>query len=318
MLRLKDGNPQQAWDDLQTCHRLSRLVAQGPTPNECLTAFTIDGMAFSCDWQVASFLGLTAGQAQKFRDDIRRLPALPSIIDKYKSAGRFSCLDYVCATACGNIKADFVAGKLRAALIEWIDSGAVDWDQLLRWGNEHIERMLDAAHRPTWHERLAAAAALDREVDERYKKYRDVEPGVLTDRKDKIEARKQRAVVTQGLFAVESYWLLGSVTKMELEAENHLAVNAMLTDLAFALAAYRIEHGRYPEKLDSLAPKYLAKVPNDPYGKGPLKYRIQGDGYILYSLGPNGIDDGGPLPVWDQKSDDIGISMPQRADGGDK
>ena len=37
---------------------------------------------------------------------------------------------------------------------------------------------------------------------------------------------------------------------------------------ALALAAYRADHGAYPEKLPQLSPQYLPHVPADPCGEG--------------------------------------------------
>jgi hypothetical protein len=68
----------------------------------------------------------------------------------------------------------------------------------------------------------------------------------------------------------------------------------LLLMVALALRAYRLEHGRYPETLSELVPDYLSKVPADPLApQGPLKYRRKGSSYVLYSVGPDGVDDGG-------------------------
>jgi hypothetical protein len=64
-------------------------------------------------------------------------------------------------------------------------------------------------------------------------------------------------------------------------------------DVAFALAAYRNDNGRYPAKLDDLAPKYLAAVPNDLCSGKALIYRPSETGYSFYSVGFNGKDDEG-------------------------
>ena len=66
-----------------------------------------------------------------------------------------------------------------------------------------------------------------------------------------------------------------------------------LTRLAFALAAYHADHGTYPAKLADLAPKYVAEVPKDIFNASELHYRPEGGGYLLYSVGVNGKDDGG-------------------------
>jgi hypothetical protein len=63
--------------------------------------------------------------------------------------------------------------------------------------------------------------------------------------------------------------------------------------LAFALAAYRADRGTYPAKLAELVPKYVAEVPKDIFIAADLHYRLEGGGYLLYSVGPNGKDDGG-------------------------
>jgi hypothetical protein len=67
-----------------------------------------------------------------------------------------------------------------------------------------------------------------------------------------------------------------------------------LARTAMALERYRLVHGEYPETLDGLAPQFIARVPHDVIGGGPLKYRRTNDGlFVLYSIGWNEKDDGG-------------------------
>jgi len=64
--------------------------------------------------------------------------------------------------------------------------------------------------------------------------------------------------------------------------------------VAIALERYRLAHGEYPGSLDALAPQFIAKVPHDIIGGGPLHYRLTSDGqFVLYSIGWNERDDGG-------------------------
>ena len=64
--------------------------------------------------------------------------------------------------------------------------------------------------------------------------------------------------------------------------------------VAYALQAYRAEHGDYPETLEALAPGILRKTPDDLYAlTGTFKYRKMGKRYVLYSVGPDGKDNGG-------------------------
>jgi hypothetical protein len=65
--------------------------------------------------------------------------------------------------------------------------------------------------------------------------------------------------------------------------------------IACALERCRLADGRYPDLLDALVPRFMAKLPHDIITGAPLKYRREGDGYILYSVGWNEKDDGGKV-----------------------
>ncbi len=66
----------------------------------------------------------------------------------------------------------------------------------------------------------------------------------------------------------------------------------------------------YPAKLDDLAPKYLAAVPDDLFSGKPLVYRPTSKGYLFYSVGVNGKDEGGRSRDDDPPGDDLPVAMP--------
>jgi hypothetical protein len=66
-----------------------------------------------------------------------------------------------------------------------------------------------------------------------------------------------------------------------------------LLAMELALRCYRSEHGSVPAHLDELVTNYLSKVAQDPFTSQPLIYRPQGTNWLLYSVGPDGVDDGG-------------------------
>jgi len=69
---------------------------------------------------------------------------------------------------------------------------------------------------------------------------------------------------------------------------------ARLSQTAIALQQHRLSRGRYPAALQELTPAWLPEVPSDPFDALPLRYRrLDGDAYLLYSIGPDGKDDGG-------------------------
>lgn len=62
---------------------------------------------------------------------------------------------------------------------------------------------------------------------------------------------------------------------------------------AMAIEVYKAQHGEYPGTLAALVPGVLKEVPADLFTGKELVYRRMGAGYIVYSVGANGVDDGG-------------------------
>jgi hypothetical protein len=74
----------------------------------------------------------------------------------------------------------------------------------------------------------------------------------------------------------------------------HVSHEALRVQLALEL--YRRQHGQWPERLQEMTPEILQEVPVDPFtpqSTEPLVYRRTLDGYVLYSRGLDGTDDGG-------------------------
>lgn len=70
-----------------------------------------------------------------------------------------------------------------------------------------------------------------------------------------------------------------------------MMLNRLLqTDLA--LRHYADLYGEYPESLNDLVPSVLDELPLDPYTEEPFQYRRLPADIELYSVGPNGVDDG--------------------------
>jgi hypothetical protein len=63
-----------------------------------------------------------------------------------------------------------------------------------------------------------------------------------------------------------------------------------------AVERYRLAAGRWPESLaDVVKTRLIAEIPLDPYNGQPLRYRRLKDGAVVYSVGPDGKDDGGVM-----------------------
>ena len=78
-----------------------------------------------------------------------------------------------------------------------------------------------------------------------------------------------------------------------MEAFDRQHAEVYQAKLGIALQLYHAQHGNYPEKLNVLVPDYLDELPKDPFSNQPFVYQKKGTGYVLYSFGSDGDDDGG-------------------------
>ncbi len=87
--------------------------------------------------------------------------------------------------------------------------------------------------------------------------------------------------------------------KIKNSLREKISISA--TQLLIALKCYKIDNGDLPESLDELVPEYIDKIPIDDFDGKPLRYSKQKK--IIYSVGPDMKDDGGPsaaeLKKWD-------------------
>lgn len=75
-------------------------------------------------------------------------------------------------------------------------------------------------------------------------------------------------------------------------ADLHLA-RLRLLRLELALHEYRLRKGRFPASLSALDSNPASGLTVDPFTGRPFLYRRRGSGYLLYSTGPDGKDNGG-------------------------
>lgn len=65
--------------------------------------------------------------------------------------------------------------------------------------------------------------------------------------------------------------------------------------VALAAERFRMAEGRWPKSLDELVPEYIDAVPVDPFDEEPLRYKVEADRIVIYSISENEVDDGGDL-----------------------
>jgi len=294
MLRIHDGKADEAWEDLLTCHRLGRLFGQGMTVVEALVSIAIDGMmACEGDHQLLEHARLTAVQIAKMRQELERLPPLPKMADKIDLGERFYSIESIIKIARYGLASlnDMESRKKPNGVLDSlmcsIDAATIDGDIILRISNSWCDRLGDAFRKPTRAERKAAMDKISEDIKKIETLAKDWKSSAILTLSNPREARSRQM---GQMFSV--LWMPGLL--QTVNAEDRGAMSFELDKLAFALAAYRVDHGSYPAKLEDLKPKYVAEVPKDIFANdGPLHYEVKDGGYLLYSVGINGRDDGG-------------------------
>jgi hypothetical protein len=320
MLHAQAERWDDAWQDLLACHRLARLYGRQGEPTVFRVSLRIERAAGEADLALLDCAKPTATRARAWLHDLRELKAIPGIGDWFDLGGRYFYLDAVMHLRVHGVKflrimlmvdprkprQPAVADPETPAAFE-----SLDWDGMLRTGNTWFDRMA-AAHR------MPDRAAREREFDRIEQDLSalatsagapaDIIEGLRSGTLGAPEASKRLGDCMVGFFLQEVRIVRNEADRAEQNQRNRL--------VAFALAAYRAEHGRYPDDLSVLAPVYLDAIPTDLYsGANPLHYRRSADGYVLHSVGVNGIDEDGRTASDQPPGDDVSVRMPMWGNG---
>jgi hypothetical protein len=307
MLRVAEGKVEEAWQDLLACHRLARLVGRGATLIEGLVGIAIDQIASNADVAWLDRVKPTAKQARDCLRDLQSLPPLPSMAEKIDLGERFmflSSLQLIRSGGPGTLEG-LAGGKMAKDVDPEMEQkmARIDWTPALRNGNLWYDRLVVALRTKDRAAREKQLDRIDKELRVLKKEATSVEGlgGLLLGNAGKIVGKRIGDILV-GL-------MIPAFLKLQNAADRSEQVQANL-HVAFALAAYRGDQGRYPAKLDELASKYLEAVPGDLFSGKALIYQPSGEGYLLYSVGVNGKDEGGHWFDDDPPGDDPRVRLP--------
>ncbi len=306
MWELAEGSQVDAWRDLMTTHRLGRLVGQGPTLIEFLVGVAIESIAIRGELQFLSETKPSAKMLALYRKQLDRLPPRASVADKLDSCERAMFLDCAHRMARGQLRLqDLADGGGDVSFLEKLAEGAimqsVDWDVALKSANKWYDRLAVTLRKPDYRERTAELKQFNEDLKKLVEENRG--PGVL------LALLGGKPAITQTMSDVLISLLLPAVQQVGV-AEGRAIQKMRNLELAFALEAYRTDHGSYPDSLQPLAPKFIAEIPNDLFNGQPLKYAKTAEGYRFYSVGDNEQDEEGRSFDDNPRGDDLVVRMP--------
>lgn len=308
MLRLQEGKVDEAWADLLACHRLGRHVAHGGTLIESLVGIAIEAIASNADLAFLAHANLDSKQLLAKMKDLHDLPPLASMADKIDLGERHMYLDSVNLLRRGGINQ--LNGIVGGAGIQPTEEELkalqmLDWTPALENGNKWYDRMIAALKKPTRAERNRELDVIEAE----FKKLKEDYGKELETLRKKLTEKNAGKEVTKAISDVLISLLAPAVRKVQDARDRAEQIQSNL-QVAFALAAYHKDNGKYPEKLADLTPKYLAAIPGDVFSGGTIIYKPEGKGYLFYSVGANGMDEGGRWYDDEPRGDDPRVRMP--------
>jgi hypothetical protein len=240
--------------------------------------------------------------------DLQQLPPLSDVAEKINLTERFMLLDVIMKFDSQGLKyLKRIAGKGESGGSNPFADNVlddIDWGPALRNANR-------------WYDRVVAAMR-DKDRVSRTKKFGQIEAESKTMKKKLVKGglvilyiggKKNAKAKGETLGNLLITMLLPAAEKVQQAEDRARQIQDNLI-VAFALAWYQRDHGRYPKKLAALAPKYLKQVPQDRFSGEPLIYRPTDKGYLLYSVEVNGKDEGGRGNEDDPKGDDLSVRMP--------
>ncbi len=310
LLQVHEGKLAEAQEDLLACHRLARLVGSGPCLMHGLVGRTIDVKASLADAALLEPGTLNGADALAYRAELRKLPPLKSVAEELDTGERLLFLGFFTELVQQQQpELEDMFDKLFLSLAPFGDSDRfMDLmtdlftglsDDAFDAANEDWNRWVAAVRTPIASGRKKVLDHLHAEITPLGKQTAETIGELpLQERRTAMG----RCIAAKMLPAFADSALL----------EDRARMRADLVQLGLALTAYRADVGSYPATLDALIPKYCSEVPLDRFTAKPLRYVPRADGYLLYSVGDNAVDDGGRTSDAQPPGDDIVLDIPRK------
>jgi len=298
ILNLHNGDPEAAATDIRAMLAVVKGMASEPLPISQLVRIAVAHIAFATTWELLQATNVPQSQLAALQNDWTEIDFARSAekalameraindltIERMRESNaefaKIIGLGSSSGAPPGNSPGDFLREIFVASRqIQWrLSWSYADQVKALEGDQVLIEAMRQAASE---HKFLPAL----RRQEERLKAFEILgsDPERMMFGSDDLDLRH--------LFSSQVFALRKCLKRVLLaEVARQLAITAI------GLNRYRLRMGAYPSELSALAPDFLPVTPLDPVDGQPLRYRLNPDGsFILYSVGEDGIDDGGDL-----------------------
>lgn len=275
--RLAAGQHQLAWEDAYACWRFGELIGNDHTIVELLIGIASRQVAKDATIAILASETLPKDVAIQIQSDLAKLAPRLDIISAIDFYERIQFIDSILRHFTGRL-GDIADQTLTTER----EMSAVNMNVPLEQGNLLYDQLASVLAIENWQDRNDALEKIDADLQQRSEKS-------LSKMALATINRKARSTMMGDIFIC----LMAPAFQAAADAWERDQANLLLTQLASALAVYRIEHDAYPATLEDLVKAgILSRIPTDPYDQ-PFDYERRDDGYLLYSWYKNQRDDGG-------------------------
>jgi len=314
MQRVRAGEIALAIEDVVAARQLGRLVGRGPTLIQFLTEMVIEQLACHAIASLSQYID----DPQLLRELRRQNSAWPptkSFAERGLDFERYETLTALMFAADGGPCSVTALSGARVKPGFWNEchrrvlNAGTDWDEALRTVNEWYDQFEGVLKGPETRAKVSEVAKCTQQAVALQIAPSPGGPFVAA----VIPLPTWRKTNGRAMGGLMLRMLTPAMDKVFVAKLRADATQQML-EIAFALATYRLNKGEYPADLAALPPQYLPKPPNDLFADVPYRYRRINAGYLLYSVGPNGRDDGGEPSDDHADADDIALRVNIDAD----
>lgn len=276
MLRLGKHDINGALEDIESLYRLGRHLSQHAFAFSYALSGSLETLANRATEQVLISKEMSIDQCNLLR---RMLESLPSFRDPAEAADRemrIGVHDFFFA-AIDNRTDSNATNRFNG---QWLDINVA-----LRTQNEFIDKVVDAlktSDRVTRDEHFVELEwkLVDGDIHVRPELLPSM---LLIDSRSKASERLALSILRLGIFSYETY----------AELDDTQKTNKDLLNVGVALAAYHTVHGEYPQELDALNNAGFPVTTIDRFSGEQFRYRLTEGSFLLYSVGPDEVDNGG-------------------------
>lgn len=295
--RAANGDPSGALDDVVLLHRMGRHAAAEPILISGLVGLAIDSMALDTLAQVLPTIGplnIDLLENNAIRDLVHVAPSF-----KRHFFGEEAFGTMLFASLCDGGSANDTFDLLEPIAASGSPTGL--WLSLFKPLIGPFFRVFllpedFQAYRSTLraYQQLLAQPKPFTEI---IRKAKAIEDAISTDR---------RGILTSLLAPSLSSCIRSVIRSQALHRAAAVAV---------AVTRHQVAKGNQPQTLDDLGPDFLPLAVADPFvNNTPLRLKQTDTGIVIYSVGPDAEDDGGPVTPGAEPAagnDDVGLHVPQ-------